>query len=466
MVFAPFTGVDNHKKCVTFAAGLLLKEDVESYVWIFRQFLDAMGREPICVITDQDPSMKIAFTKVFTTSAHRFCMWHIMSKVSSKVGPVLSKNSEFMSKLNYVVWSHYLEPDVFEKKWTSIMEEFGLQNHVWFSNMYDIRKDWIPSYFRDLYMAGLLRTTSRSESENNFFGEFSNPHFSLVEFYMQFESAMDAQRHSNAKLNADCESYFPTYKTPLAIERYAATVYTLTIFSDVQSEICSACFSCRVTSLRENEDCLEYLISDERGLRFTVHCKSDATNLTCSCKYFLRLGLVCRHMFVVLKDFKSECIPADLLNTRWFKKGCIKPLFDIGDAVVQQSAALEEKKFVVNQLWCDIHSCVAMVENDPSLLRQFASLITQNKEIIASTMQDAQSLTNKTSVIQPFFGSSAPTSVNVLQPPQAHNKGSGKRIKGAKELVVAQSQRAKRLCRSCNEMSYHDSRNCPKNSAL
>ncbi|KAK6148078.1 hypothetical protein DH2020_018990 [Rehmannia glutinosa] len=31
MVLAPFTGVDNHRRCVTFASGLTLKEDEESY---------------------------------------------------------------------------------------------------------------------------------------------------------------------------------------------------------------------------------------------------------------------------------------------------------------------------------------------------------------------------------------------------------------------------------------------------
>ncbi|XP_057770749.1 protein FAR1-RELATED SEQUENCE 5-like [Salvia miltiorrhiza] len=33
MIFAPFTGKDNHGGCVTFAAGLLSREDVSSYSW-------------------------------------------------------------------------------------------------------------------------------------------------------------------------------------------------------------------------------------------------------------------------------------------------------------------------------------------------------------------------------------------------------------------------------------------------
>ncbi|XP_021719466.1 protein FAR1-RELATED SEQUENCE 5-like [Chenopodium quinoa] len=66
LVFCSFTGVDNHKRCVTFCAALLSKEDVESFVWLFQTFLKCMGREPSCIITDLDPVMGIAIQKVFT----------------------------------------------------------------------------------------------------------------------------------------------------------------------------------------------------------------------------------------------------------------------------------------------------------------------------------------------------------------------------------------------------------------
>ncbi|XP_074297405.1 protein FAR1-RELATED SEQUENCE 5-like [Silene latifolia] len=54
MVFCPFTGVDNHKRCVTFAGGLLRKEDGESFTWLFENFVKAMGDcYPTTIITDQ-----------------------------------------------------------------------------------------------------------------------------------------------------------------------------------------------------------------------------------------------------------------------------------------------------------------------------------------------------------------------------------------------------------------------------
>ncbi|CAH9092708.1 unnamed protein product, partial [Cuscuta europaea] len=201
-----------------------------------------------------------------------------MSKLSAKVGPVLSKDMNFLNKLNYVVWSHYLQPAEFEKEWNMVMKEFDLLDHNWFTHMFEILRLWIPAYFGDVLMAGLLRTTSRSESENNFFNEFTNPNFSLIEFYMHFESAMDSQRHNSAQLTKVSESCIPEYKTPLHIERYASSVYNHSIFYVVQKEICSTCFSCGVHSVRHEDGASQYVISDERGFSFTVeHNSSDCT---------------------------------------------------------------------------------------------------------------------------------------------------------------------------------------------
>lgn len=88
MVFIPFTGVDNHKKNVTFAAGLLSREDVESYSWLLEAFLKVMGHQPKIIITDQDPALKIAIANVLDKCRHRLCMWHIMEKLPSKVTSV------------------------------------------------------------------------------------------------------------------------------------------------------------------------------------------------------------------------------------------------------------------------------------------------------------------------------------------------------------------------------------------
>ncbi|XP_022024347.1 protein FAR1-RELATED SEQUENCE 5-like [Helianthus annuus] len=58
MIFVPFIGVDHHKKCVIFGAGMLYDETIESYTWLLNTFLAAHKKKPIFVLTDQDASMK------------------------------------------------------------------------------------------------------------------------------------------------------------------------------------------------------------------------------------------------------------------------------------------------------------------------------------------------------------------------------------------------------------------------
>ncbi|XP_074266734.1 protein FAR1-RELATED SEQUENCE 5-like [Silene latifolia] len=135
MKFTPFTGVYHHKRSVTFACALLDHEDEHSFAWCFKKFLDCMDKkEPLCLVTDQDPGMLLALPKVFKTASHHFCMWHIMEKVSAKVGAITCKETDFLSRLNSVVWDSSLEPMEFEQRWLAVMKDFDLGGHKWLSN--------------------------------------------------------------------------------------------------------------------------------------------------------------------------------------------------------------------------------------------------------------------------------------------------------------------------------------------
>ncbi|XP_074293266.1 protein FAR1-RELATED SEQUENCE 5-like [Silene latifolia] len=59
--------------------------DEDSFTWVFQKFLDAMGqREPHCIITDQCAGKKLGLRAVFKHAKRRYCMWHIMQKLTDK----------------------------------------------------------------------------------------------------------------------------------------------------------------------------------------------------------------------------------------------------------------------------------------------------------------------------------------------------------------------------------------------
>ncbi|KAK9705556.1 hypothetical protein RND81_07G066000 [Saponaria officinalis] len=323
MVFTPFTGVDHHKRSVFFGASLLSNEDEESFKWTFESFLKAMSqKEPQCIITDQDPAIKNAVRSVFKKSRHRFCMWHIMGKVTDKVGSSICRDTDFLSRLNSIVWDSNLEPFEFEEKWTELMNDFEMADHSWFSAMFAIRKNWIPAYHRDLPMGCILRTTQRSESSNSFFKRYENHFGTLVEFWMRFQTAVDQQRYLKKCADNDSAHSLSVTVTPLHLEAHAASVYTHSVFYEFQVEVKAAIMSCGVGGFtREQDD--EITDVDDAGTgtgkTFKVFYNISTTAATCTCKLFERKGLLCRHILWVYSGKGVRSIPKRDILSCWTK---------------------------------------------------------------------------------------------------------------------------------------------------
>ncbi|GKB96534.1 FAR1-related sequence 5-like protein, partial [Tanacetum coccineum] len=97
MVFVPFTAIDNHRKCVTVATGLLKNETTKSYIWLLKAFIEAFGKAHSIVVTDQVGAMRNVIEADFAGSKHRLCMWHITQKLPAKI---VSPNPAALSHLS------------------------------------------------------------------------------------------------------------------------------------------------------------------------------------------------------------------------------------------------------------------------------------------------------------------------------------------------------------------------------
>ncbi|XP_035838232.1 protein FAR1-RELATED SEQUENCE 5-like [Helianthus annuus] len=238
MVFVPFTGIDNHHCNVTFGATLLASETTDTYIWLLRFFLKVVGSQLKVVVTDQDPAIKKAISAVFVDTRHRLCMWHVMHKLSLKVGVRLCNSTNFKERICGVVWTDILTPEECELEWEMVIAEFNLEDNDWLSDIFSLRESWIPAYYRMEPMSGLMRTTSRSESENHFFGQVCNSKATLVEFMTHYETAIEAQRHTHRKNDHESRYKRPLFKSSYKVlEGQAVDIYTKSIFCDVQAEL-------------------------------------------------------------------------------------------------------------------------------------------------------------------------------------------------------------------------------------
>ncbi|XP_074288024.1 protein FAR-RED IMPAIRED RESPONSE 1-like [Silene latifolia] len=224
MTFTPFTGIDHHKRSITFACALIEHENEESFMWVFDRFKAAMGgKEPNYIITDEDPGI---------------------IKASSR-------DTDFLTRLNGVVWDDDLEPGEFEEKWLKVMNDFSLEDNTWLNGKFADRYTWIPAYFRNVPMGGLLRTTQRSESANSFFKRFENKYGTLTEFLVRYESATDHQKHLLKLREEENANSIPKHSYGSKWETQAVRSYTHAMFYEFQNQVKLSINTCSlVGSLR------------------------------------------------------------------------------------------------------------------------------------------------------------------------------------------------------------------------
>ncbi|XP_047948774.1 protein FAR1-RELATED SEQUENCE 5-like [Salvia hispanica] len=319
MIFSPFTGKDNHGKPVTFGAALLSNETTESYSWLFKHFVESMGQAPKMIVTDQDRGMRAAIRDVLVDTKHRWCMWHIMLKLTNKIPRRSLENEELKKEISACVWSEVLEPEEFDDSWMGIMERYELLHVEWCVTMFDDRKMWVPAYFRDFPMGSLIRTTSVSESENSFYKTFTRRRSNLVEFIMNFDHALDAQRNSSSKLDYMDSTIIPPFSSQLVLEKHVATKCTDHMFKRVQREIVDALHHCSTDGLLK-DDLLEIsTIKDKYSKSWVVTYTTSEDSYSCSCKLFGRDGILCSHIFLVFKNRFLKVIPDKYFHLRWLK---------------------------------------------------------------------------------------------------------------------------------------------------
>ncbi|XP_074297776.1 protein FAR1-RELATED SEQUENCE 5-like [Silene latifolia] len=391
---------------------------------------------------------------------HRLCMWHIMKKLRDKVGPTICQNTNFLKEINSIVWDGEIDTQEFELRWKSILSSYELSDHEWLKSMFDIRSSWIPAYFRDIYLGGIMRTTSRSESENSFFGNFTNPHLTLVEFWMRFQSAKDAQRWKYAKVTADDKNSSPKLSTPLFLEKKTSEFYTTTIFYQFQEELQAACFTCGL-SPRTTEDNNEHIsiMDREKDKVYTVDLSGN--KFSCSCKMFERIVLHCKHVLWVLKDRGFYDIPREYLLDRWGKYATCRPIFNVvGTTLLADCMSIENHQSKISELWSEVFTSVSLVEDNEELGVELLELLRAFNEKLMISVKHGKSK-NKKAEIEMLIGSKIPSEASVLPPEKCKNKGSGRRITSNKEKAVQENEKPLRKCRACGEMTHHDSRNCP-----
>ncbi|RYR28018.1 hypothetical protein Ahy_B01g052118 [Arachis hypogaea] len=211
LVCGSFVEVNHHNQSTLLGCSLMKNEEIESFKWLFQCWLRCMGgNAPKGFLTDQCASMKRALQACMPTTIHRWCIWHIMKKIPSKLNGYKG-HADIEQEMSQVVWNSHSK-DSFDRNWNDFLLNFGLVDNKWLSDLYEDHHIWVPIYLDHHFWAG-MRSTQRSESMHSFFNKFIIRNSSLIQFVKQYDNCLgsreQAERESDA---ADFHTVIPKVK--------------------------------------------------------------------------------------------------------------------------------------------------------------------------------------------------------------------------------------------------------------
>lgn len=380
-------------------------------------------------------------------------MWHILNKLPQKVGQNLVKDDDFLLLFMACVWDSET-PNEFETKWSSIISRFGLQNNTWLSDKDEMRKSWIPTYFVGVSLGGILRTTSRSESENAFFRHFLNRRLHLLELWIRYETALEEQRqiellNDNATMHSD-----PELETPWCIESHARDIYTHAIFSRFQDEVIAARDKCDIQSMFQVGDERTTMIRDNSGKVREVRYNTCTKEAYCSCKLFESIGILCCHIILVLKGIGCNEIPSHYVLHRWTKMATSDAVFDANGKLLEGSCTslAPSSKKLYSETWSKFKTGMHIAKNCEENPKYFHKCISDAVNLMLNTGQSSEN--SKVQEFESFVGATFPDEISIYPPEVAHTKGNGRRLKRASEVSSTNQSKKRYQAALSNVQAY------------
>lgn len=288
---------------------------------------------------------------------------------------------------------------------------------------------------------------------------------------------MDKQRHDQSILDHKTTTTSPTLRTPLAMERNASMVYTRDMFILVQKQIQDSIWSCSITNqhsedgtevstvtestdieVNENEDDT-HATNVLREFTYKVVMQKSNETVECTCLHFVLHGILCRHIFCVLRRHKFQKIPEKYILKRWTRDLIPTELLM---KRIWSGETNEKRTKLVHEGRAAFDHRISMLSNDDDKLEEYVKQLVELKKEIDASMP-SKILQNKDSLMESIVGVSKPDVIEIHNPTGIRNKGcgTGKRLKSRVEKAINENTKPKRLCRRCNEIGRHDSRNCP-----
>ncbi|KQJ97070.1 hypothetical protein BRADI_3g28642v3 [Brachypodium distachyon] len=321
--FAPFVGITGHAHNCLFACAILHDETIETFTWLFDTFLHCMGgKKPVTIIADQDVAMKQAIPIVFTGTKHRNCLFHIKKKAEEKCARCFATKPTLHEDFSDIVNKCFTETE-FETLWPEMIVRHKLEDIKYFKQMWDMRKNFVPVYFKKDFFP-FIHSTARSEDTNAVFKDNVGLTYSVISFLSEYQRISEDIMEKEREQDSLTRTTRPTMWVGSAIELQAAKKYNRSIFYKFQAQL-KLTPKLHVLEVEKN---LKYDVykskiladKDFRQRKFVVMVDWLNEDISCICQKFLKDGIVFCHVLKVLDFLNISELPDKYYIDRWMPK--------------------------------------------------------------------------------------------------------------------------------------------------
>ncbi|XP_023894026.2 protein FAR1-RELATED SEQUENCE 5-like [Quercus suber] len=232
-----FLGLNHHREIVVFGGALLYYETIESFVWLFENFLEAMSeKKPITIFTDQDAAISAAIKVVMPKTYHALCSWHMWQNAEKHLGHLLKNEPQFNTDFLACIYE-YDDEDEFLIAWNEMLDKYDVRENKWLIDLFKLKEKWAQAYVKRTFTAG-MKTTQLSESFNADLKDCLRTDLNIVEFLTHFETVVNQKRDKELEAKYNSKQKFPRLKLKSSpMLNQVATVYTPKLFDLFQTEV-------------------------------------------------------------------------------------------------------------------------------------------------------------------------------------------------------------------------------------
>ncbi|XP_052108828.1 protein FAR1-RELATED SEQUENCE 5 isoform X1 [Arachis duranensis] len=278
------------------------------------------GKAPQSVITDGDPTMRLAIQSVFSEAHNRLCAWHLLRNATSNI-----YDPRFTQLFRHCMLAD-MEIDEFEAHWASMIHECGVGEVEWVKDLYAKKYAWATAYIRGRFFAG-VRTTSRCESLHAKLGKFVESRYGVLEFVTNFQRCVDFLRDNEDELGFRSWYGTPILQTEFVkLEKSGCTKFTREMFGRFR-ETLKRCVRVRISEINEIVHPHVYTIQKYQRPNMTWQVRREpiSNSFNCTCMRMESFGIPCAHIVAVCVRLNLGKLPESLVLRRCSKTAKIHP---------------------------------------------------------------------------------------------------------------------------------------------